>query len=160
MFQAMGHQNVRVLQGGGFSKWVEEGRPCESSDDGAKEEDFAYKLNPDKIAYLDQIKAFVGNEGEKPFQLLDARPAGFDDGNIPGSVSFKVGTILNPDKSLKSADERTKALEAAGIDPKKDIVVSCMAGIAASNLYLGLNDIVKGKLAVYDGSFAEYSKNK
>ena len=42
---------------------------------------------------------------------------------------------------MKSAEERLKALETAGIDPSKDIVVSCMAGIAATPLYSALSDI-------------------
>ena len=60
---------------------------------------------------------------------------------------------------MKSADDRSKALESAGIDPNKDIVVSCMAGIAATPLFCSLTDITKGKLAMYDGSYGEYKNN-
>ena len=54
MLQTMGHPNVRVLNGG-FPKWTAEGRPCEATDENVKEEDFAYKLNPEKIKYLSEI---------------------------------------------------------------------------------------------------------
>ena len=43
------------------------------------------------------------------------------------------------------------------IDPTKDIVVSCSGGLASSSLYFGLKDITEGKLAMYDGSYSEYS---
>ena len=57
---------------------------------------------------------------------------------------------------MKSKEERLAALTAAGIDPKKDIVVSCSGGIAASGLYFGLKDITEGKLAMFDGSYQEF----
>ena len=48
MLQTMGHQNVQVLDGG-FPAWLKEGKATESTDKEVKDEDFAYKLNPDKI---------------------------------------------------------------------------------------------------------------
>ena len=61
---------------------------------------------------------------------------------------------------MKSAEERKACFEAAGIDLEKDITLSCMGGVAATVVYGSLKDIAKGKLSVYDGSWAEYSKNK
>lgn len=46
----------------------------------------------------------------------------------------------------------------AGVDLSKDITLSCQGGVAATVVYGSLKDIAKGKLAVYDGSWAEYSK--
>ena len=43
MFQAMGHPNVEVLDGG-FPKWIKEGLPFESCHEDLKAEDFGYKL--------------------------------------------------------------------------------------------------------------------
>ena len=62
---------------------------------------------------------------------------------------------------LKSAEERKKIAEAAGVDLSKDLVCTCGTGITASVLYSAIEDICQGKLALYDGSWAEYnSKNK
>ena len=48
MMHAMGHPNVKVLAGG-YPKWLKEKKPTEVDDLDAKKEDFAYKLNPDRI---------------------------------------------------------------------------------------------------------------
>ena len=61
-------------------------------------------------------------------------------------------------KTLKTVEERAAAATEAGVDLNKDIVVSCQAGVAAACLYGALKDITKGKLAMYDGSYGEYSK--
>ena len=63
-------------------------------------------------------------------------------------------------KTMKSAEERKAIFAEAGIDLSKDIALSCGAGIAASVVYSGLQDISQGNLAVYDGSWADYSKNQ
>jgi len=76
----MGHPNVQVLDGG-FPKWVAEKKPCESTDENASNDDYAYKLVPEKVKNLEQIKA-----EPRDFQLIDARgPEQFAAGNIPGS---------------------------------------------------------------------------
>lgn len=89
--------------------------------------------------------------------MLDARSNGFSEGNIPGSVQYTNANILNGDKTMKSKEDRLAAMKAAGVDPTKDIVVSCSGGLASSSLYFGLKDITEGKLAMYDGSYSEYS---
>ena len=83
----------------------------------------------------------------------------FNEANIPGSVNFPCSKMLNGEtKILKFLEERTAAATEAGIDLNKDIVVSCRSGVQASFLYGALSDIHKGKLAMYDGSFSEYTK--
>ena len=80
---------------------------------------------------------------------------------MKGSKNFPVGKVVDMEtKTLKSAEEMKAAYEAAGINITKDITVSCAGVIAATVLYGSLKDIATGKLAVYDGSWAEYSKNK
>ena len=48
MFQAMGHPNVAVLDGG-FPKWVTEKLPIESSDENIKIGDFSFKVQSERI---------------------------------------------------------------------------------------------------------------
>ena len=72
MFQVMGHPNVKVLAGG-FSKWTNEKRPVEATNANATNDDFAYKLNPDKIKLFDQMKQFNDDEAARTFTLIDAR---------------------------------------------------------------------------------------
>ena len=62
-------------------------------------------------------------------------------------------------KTLKTADERKAAFADAGIDLSKNITLSCQGGVAATVVFNGVSDIATGKVAVYDGSWSEYSKN-
>ena len=91
---------------------------------------------------------------------MDARsPQEFGNGNIPGSVNVPFSKFVNTDgMTIKSVEERTAAAAEAGIDLNKPIVVTCNRGIKASCFYAALSDIHKSRLAVYDGSYAEYSK--
>ena len=157
MMKTMGHPSVFVLDGG-FPAWKKEGKKVEATDASACNDDFAYKQNPDKIKNFDQIQEWVSNTDS--FQLLDARgPPMFEKGNIPGSTNVPFSKFVNMEnKTMKSAEDRTAAASESGIDLTKPIVVSCQGGIAATCLFGALSDIHKSDLALYDGSFAEYSK--
>lgn len=63
-------------------------------------------------------------------------------------------------KIMKTFEERKAVYTEAGIDLSKDITVSCKGGIAATVAFASLKEIAEGKVAVYDGSWAEYSKNQ
>ena len=52
MFKAMGHSNVKVLDGG-LPKWIKDGFPVESCDRDFKVDDFGYSLQADKIWNLE-----------------------------------------------------------------------------------------------------------
>ena len=49
MLQTMGHPNVSVLDGG-FPAWLKDGKAVEATDASASADDFAYKLDSEKIA--------------------------------------------------------------------------------------------------------------
>ena len=48
----MGHPSVYVLDGG-LPAWKKAGKPTHARDASATADDFAYKLNPDKIKNFD-----------------------------------------------------------------------------------------------------------
>ena len=60
-------------------------------------------------------------------------------------------------KMLLTQEERRAAFDKAGVDLSTDITLSCAGGIACTAVYGALKDIATGRLAVYDGSWAEYS---
>mmetsp|Transcript_36811 Transcript_36811/g.56357 ORF Transcript_36811/g.56357 Transcript_36811/m.56357 type:complete len:264 (-) Transcript_36811:36-827(-) len=157
MLETMGHPNVKILDGG-FPKWKKEGRHTEGSDERAEMTDFNYTFQPNKLKTLDQVKAFEQNNSGA-FVLDGRAPDQYTMGNINGSKNIPLPMVLNmQDKTMKSAEERKKAYEEAGVNLNSDITLTCQGGIAASVLYSSLRDIAKGNLAVYDGSWAEYSK--
>lgn len=108
MFEAMGHPNVHVLNGG-FLKWRDEGKPLESTDDKAQESQFAYKLNHDAVLGYDSVKQHADSEGNRNFTLIDARmPEQYSAGHIPGSINIPAGKFMadTTAKTLKTAAER------------------------------------------------------
>lgn len=52
MFQAFGHKNVSVLDGG-FPKWIGEGKPVVQIEPEIDEKDFDFKVIPDKVKVLE-----------------------------------------------------------------------------------------------------------
>ena len=58
MFRAMGHPNVKVLDGQ-FAKWTKEGKPTESDSKPAEEADFAYTYSGDDVLSFEQIQKAV-----------------------------------------------------------------------------------------------------
>ena len=75
--------------------------------------------------------------------------------NIP---FFKILDTDTETRVLSGEESRKKTFEEAGIDLSKDIAISCSGGITASVMYGSLRDIATGKVSIYDGSWAEYSK--
>ena len=69
MFRAMGHPNVRVLDGQ-FAKWTKEGKPTESDSKPAEEADFAYAYSGEDVLGYDQIAKIVE---DKSVQIIDNR---------------------------------------------------------------------------------------
>ncbi len=159
IINGMCHQAVGVLDGC-VKKWVAEEKPVESVSQISVESDSQFTIDPSKIKSLEDIKQIERNPSSAT--ILDGRaPEQFETGHIPGSVNFPLPKILKMDtKTLKSAEERKAAYLGHGVDLKKDIVLSCQGGIASAVLYESLKDICEGQVSVYDGSWAEYSKNK
>ena len=63
-------------------------------------------------------------------------------------------------KTMNTTEDLKAVYLEAGIDLSKDIIVSCGGGIAATVAFAGLKEIAEGKVAVYDGSWAEFFKNQ
>src|SRR5215813_10364036 len=72
MFRAMGHQDVRVLNGG-LKKWKAEGRPLEDGEPRRRSErHFTAMLNAELVRDASDVKALITS---KAAQIVDARAA-------------------------------------------------------------------------------------
>jgi thiosulfate/3-mercaptopyruvate sulfurtransferase len=65
-------------------------------------------------------------------------------------------TLLNPDGTMRPAEELRAAFEAAGVDLARPAVTSCGSGITAAILNLALERLGHRNHALYDGSWAEW----
>ena len=78
-------------------------------------------------------------------------------GRIPGSKNLPFQRFLKPNGTLKAPDEIRKLFASAEIDPAKPIVVTCGSGTTACVLALAAAAIGHEHVAIYDGSWAEWS---
>jgi thiosulfate/3-mercaptopyruvate sulfurtransferase len=165
MFRAMGHQDVRVLNGG-LKKWKAEGRPLEDGGPRLRSErHFTATLNADLVRDISDVKGLIGS---KAAQIVDARAAaryegsvpepraGLRSGHIPGSRNVPFASLLNPDGTLKPVAELRSLFANAGVDPTKPVVASCGSGVTAGVVALALALLGRPDAAVYDGSWTEW----
>ncbi|MGB3469496.1 MAG: sulfurtransferase [Erythrobacter sp.] len=166
---AHGVGNVAILDGG-LAKWRSEGRALEAgpaSMDAAPPPALAaatgLRFKADMLANLDRDPE-SGAE-----QVLDARAAdrvfgagtdpvhGGENGRIPGALNLPFGGVYNADGTFKSPDDLRAAFIAAGVDLDRPVTTTCGSGVTASVLLFALRLIGKQDVALYDGSWSEWS---
>src|SRR3954470_9850576 len=160
--KAMGHNTVKVLDGG-FPKWKREGRAIETGPAHLKAKFFTAIPKPDLVRNFDTMMDIV-KDGSA--QMVDARSAsrftaeepepraGVRGGHMPGAINVHYRRLIAEDGTLKPA----AALRAAfsDVDLNKPVVTTCGSGLTAAVLMLGLAEIGKSDVALYDGSWTEW----
>jgi thiosulfate/3-mercaptopyruvate sulfurtransferase len=165
MFRAMGHEEVRVLNGG-LKKWKAEGRPLEDGEPRRRSErHFTAMLNAELVRDVGDVKGLIAS---KTAQIVDARAAarfegtapeprqGLRSGHIPGSRNVPFVSLLNADGTLKGEAELAAIFARAGVEVGKPVVASCGSGVTAGVVALALAILGRADAAVYDGSWTEW----
>jgi len=165
MFRTMGHEEVRVLNGG-LRKWKAEGRPLE--DNQARQRTprhFTPVFNAGLVRDRSEVKALIDHPA---IQIVDARAAarfegtaaepraGLRSGHIPSARNLPFTRLVNPDGTLKPAAELQEIFAAAKVDPDGPVVASCGSGVTAGVIALALAVLGRPDAAVYDGSWSEW----
>jgi thiosulfate/3-mercaptopyruvate sulfurtransferase len=164
MFRLFGHPEVAVLNGG-LAKWRAEGRPVTDEPVTPREAHFTARQNNLLVRDLEQMRANLLSRRE---QVVDARSrgrfagtepeprSGLQSGHIPGSLSLPHLELLGDDGTLLPTAELARRFDAAGVDLTRPIVTTCGSGVTASTLTLGLYQLGREDVAVYDGSWSEW----
>lgn len=166
LFRSFGHHNVSMLNGG-FGKWTKEKLPTEMSPVRPEPKKFSAVLDPALARSLSDMKANLVSSAE---QVIDARGPGKYDGtqedvfsfkklgHIPNAINVPWADLIEQESGTFIPAEELKArFVSAGIDPSKPIVTTCASGILSCVAALGLYLLGDKKVAVYDGSWAEWS---
>lgn len=160
--KAMGHDEVAVLDGG-LPAWKAAGGKLESGPARIVPATFTARPNPELVRDFDSVKAALGKT-----QVLDARSAprfegseaeprpGLRSGHMPHSANVPYRAVLAGDGHLKDDAALQKLFAEKGIDLRAPIVTSCGSGVTAAILVLALAKLGSRKVAVYDGSWAEW----
>lgn len=168
MFKLYGYDKVAVLNGG-FPKWKAEGRPTESGQPEMPVPSFPFEVGfrPKLMRILPQMQENLKSGKET---VLDARSPGrftgeeaeprpgVRSGHIPGSHNLHYARLTDPETgAIRGADELKAMFAEAGVTDDKPVVCTCGSGVTASALAFALHLIGRDDVAVYDGSWSEWS---
>jgi thiosulfate/3-mercaptopyruvate sulfurtransferase len=164
MLNAMGHGDVKVLDGG-LPKWVREGRALESGTATPAAKTFTANTRPQIVRSFDDVMGIVRNQSAR---MVDARSAGrytgteaepragVRGGHMPAAANVHFRSLLTAEGTFKSPAEMRAEFEKAGVDIAKPIVTTCGTGVTAAILMLALEEIGAADVALYDGSWTEW----
>lgn len=180
-----GHDRVKVLDGG-LHQWQQEGRSLSTTVPKVAPSIFEAMPRPDWIVEKTQVVAALNDpkvliidcllpeqfSGENGKSLWGPRA-----GHIPGAVNVPALVNIDPSLAEASLTERENIMASrksfqfssreslfdtyvkAGVSPEKSVITYCGRGYAASCAALALKIIGHDKVALYDGSWAEWAND-
>ena len=160
MFRLYGHENVKVLNGG-MKKWQQDGYDIMPYREHSESKgNFKSNFRPELLVKTDDI---MQNLSTNTFQVIDARNADrFHEiqGHIPNSKNAFFGDLIDENTgALKSKADLQATFDAGKVDMSKPSATTCGSGVTACALALALFELGKTDVAVYDGSWTEWSSD-
>ncbi|XP_011683354.2 thiosulfate sulfurtransferase [Strongylocentrotus purpuratus] len=170
MFRLFNHDAVSVLDGG-LQQWVAENRTVTEIPTPVPEA-VEFKVTERREDLFKSYEDVLQNVKDPKFQIMDSRLVEWYDGSQPSVYEginlgiMKMATNIpfpnvlvddGSDKFRSPADLRA-LFKSNGIDLSRPLTSSCYVGITASILALGAFHAGKEDVAVYDGSWEEYSQ--
>lgn len=160
-----GHRDARVLNGG-WHRWRAEGRPVALEP--ARPEPATFTPRPDEsvLARKDYVRERLS---DPDVQILDVRSrsewSGYNPwgnrnpGHLPGAVHWEWVNSLTRDerRTFRPAAELHDEMAAAGLDPDREVITHCQAGIRASHTAFVLNLLGYGRVRNYEASMKEWA---
>lgn len=167
MFRVMGHQHVRVLNGG-LPAWQKAGYPLQSHAYAAPAPtNYIATLQPSLLATFEDIEDQLDHPNGT--LLLDARgpdryhaQARTEGGeivaaNIPHSQNMPFTRLLETDGTLKPTQALQEVMAPLPLASASHIQCSCNSGVTACVLALALHEVGYPNAAIFDGSWTEWS---
>lgn len=178
LLKLLGHPDATVLDGG-WEKWsMDSSNPISTKVNLSKsshEGTFTAKWNPFQWSDKERVKRII--KGEDTSVLLDVRdkdewkgdissPYGKDfvprSGRLPNSKYINWRQFIDVKdgvSSLKSTQQISEIMEAAGIQKDERVVVWCFKGARASSALMNIQRAGYNKVANYFASWNEWSRD-
>jgi thiosulfate/3-mercaptopyruvate sulfurtransferase len=159
MFRYYGHDDVHVMAGG-FKAWRAANLPVDTAVPQYPAATFTPRARPGLRATREDVLAVA--EGRSDAQLLETqrdKTYAMRDHDIAGAVRLSANDLLEDTRGGRVAprEKLDELVAARGLDPAKRTIVSCGSGVSASGSYLALLEAGFSDVAVYDGSWMEWS---
>ncbi len=162
----LGHDGVAVLDGG-FSRWIDEGRPTASGDQTRETRVFVASRRDEMAADLDDVAHIVRSGGGR---LVDARaperyrgevePIDPVAGHIPGAVNHHFRRNVDETGRLRPVAElREQFARTIGGTAPDRVICYCGSGVTACQNVLALEHIGVHGVKLYPGSWSEWSSD-
>jgi len=166
MLRAFGFDAAAVLNGG-LEKWNAEGRPLSTEAPAHAPARFVARPRPELIASKAQVAAAIGDPRTAIVNALTARQHTGEGGTHYGRPGRIAGSVNVPAHRLIDAETKVflppgdlaAMFEATGVDKAERVITYCGGGIAASADALALTLLGHDKVALYDGSLSEWTKD-
>ncbi|MCS6775450.1 MAG: sulfurtransferase [Chloroherpetonaceae bacterium] len=160
-----GHDRVRVLHGG-WTRWQQEGYPVTTEIPHYPPAHFTPRTRPEMRVTAEQVLALTQ---QPDVCLLDARDAaqysgrvrrGKRGGHIPGAVHLPREAVVDAEGRFLPAEQLAEIAAGAGVSPETRVVAYCNGGVAATTVLFALSMLGYPHLALYDGSWNEWSQRE
>ena len=167
MFKYFGHKNIYVLNGG-LKKWLKEKKPITNKKTPFKKGSFISKLSTEWLINQKEVIKKIYNKNsiifdarhKDRFNGISKEPRkNLRSGHIPSSKNIFWGNLINNKGTLISKKKISNLFNKFHTKNTK-IITSCGSGITACILSLSLLHGLNIQTSVYDGSWAEWGKNK
>ena len=154
----LGHDNVRVLDGG-YKAWLAAGLPTESNIPQSRPGNFAAQPSalsvltyPDMLAL--QAQSLLIDSREAPRYRGEQEPIDPVAGHIPGAINKPWAEVTTADGF--ALDEAAQRQRWGDIAKQQDIVVYCGSGVTACVNLLSLAMIGRDDAKLYAGSWSDW----
>lgn len=163
-FLAMGHDKVRILDGG-FRAWQQVDYPV--TDRPTPKDKAQFTARPD-LALVTTFEQMLEIVETGSVQIIDARGAprffarepeprpGVRGGHMPGAINIHYAEFITPEGRLKPVKALETLFASKGVALDRPIVTSCGSGVTAAIAMLALNVVGAQRVSLYDGSWAEW----
>jgi thiosulfate/3-mercaptopyruvate sulfurtransferase len=164
MLRVMGHESVRILDGG-FPAWKRAGYPVVDRPFVPAPVEFTVRPDPDLVRDFAQMMNIVRGRtaqvidarGRPRFHAQEPEPRpGVRGGHMPGAINLPYTEFSNPDGTLKSPAVLRELFTAGCVNLAAPVVTSCGSGVTAALAMLALEVAGATDVALYDGSWAEW----
>ncbi len=155
-----GHERVAVLDGG-FPAWERAGLSVSTDPaDGAPSPGDFRPGSPRALRReMSQVRERLGDDG---ISLVDCRMEETfraSAGRIPGARRLPSTTLIGEDGRYKRGEEIVRLAAEAGVEPDRPAVLYCGGGVSAAAVLIALRNAGFTDLAMYDGSWSEWSQH-